>query len=163
MRIEQLMTTPPHWCRPEDTLETAAQLLWEHDCGALPVCDGSDGSLQTVGVITDRDICMCALFQGQPLSQMRVADAMAPDVQVCRTGDSINDAEGIMRQARVRRLPVLNETGSLVGMISLADLAREAMRVHSEPKRELTEAEVNDTLAAICTPIASTRAAVQVM
>jgi CBS domain-containing protein len=163
MRIEQLMTTPPHWCRPEDSLDRAAALMWEHDCGALPVCDGGNGSLEAIGVITDRDIAMCALFQGQPLWMMRVADAMAPDVQVCRTGDSISDAEGIMRQARVRRLPVVNDEGSLVGMISLADLAREATRAQSQPKRELTEVEVNDTLSAICTPATGTRAVAQVM
>ena len=158
MRIEQLMTTPAHCCRPGDSLERAAQLMWDHDCGALPVCESNDGSLQTVGVVTDRDICMCALFQGRTLSQMYVMDAMNPDVQVCRTSDSISEAEDIMRNARIRRLPVLDEQGSLVGMISLADLAREAMRAQSRPQRELTEMEVNGTLAAICTPAAGVSA-----
>lgn len=163
MLIEQLMTTPPHWCGPQDSLERAAQLMWDHDCGALPVCEGGDGSLQIVGVITDRDICMCSLFQGRPLSQLRVSDAMAPDVQVCRTGDSVSQAEQIMRQARIRRLPVLNEQGSLVGMISLADLSRQAALEQSQPQRELTDVEVNDTLAAICRPASGVGATVQVL
>lgn len=154
MRIEELMTAPAHWCSPEDSLDRAAQLMWEHDCGALPVCESGNGPVQTVGVITDRDICMCSLFQGKPLSQMRVAEAMNPHVHVCRTSDSVSEAEEIMGKARVRRLPVLDEQGSLAGMISLADLAREAMRGQSRPQRELTEMQVNDTLAAICTPAA---------
>jgi CBS domain-containing protein len=126
--------------------------MWDHDCGCLPVADG-DGVTRVVGVITDRDICMCALFQSKPLQELRVSDAMAKQVQTCRPSDSLADAEKTMREARIRRLPVVDEEGALVGMISLADLAQEAARERAATSQEITETEVSDTLAAICQPL----------
>lgn len=151
MRVEQIMTKQVSWCRPDTSLAEAAQLMWDRDCGCLPVCPGKDASRVT-GVITDRDICMAALFKAQPLHELRVADAMSRQLQACRPGDSLEDAENTMRKARIRRLPVIDEQGSLLGIISLADLAREAARENHSPKQEITETEVGDTLAAICQP-----------
>jgi len=151
MRVHELMTQQIQSCRPDDSLELAAQLMWDHDCGCIPVCAG-DGASRTIGVITDRDICMGALFQGRPLRELRVSDAMARRLLACRPQDTLAEAEKAMRDARIRRLPVLDDQGSLIGMLSLADLAREAMREQSQPGRDLTEAEVNGTLAAICEP-----------
>ena len=157
MLVKQLMTKEVHACRPDDTLERAAQLLWDHDCGCLPVCK-DNGASRTVAVITDRDICMCALFQGKPLQDLYVSDAMAKKVLACGPGDSLMAVERIMREAHIRRLPVVDERDTLIGMISLADLAREAAREHKQPKPEITETEVGDTLAAICEPAANTLA-----
>jgi CBS domain-containing protein len=151
MRVEQLMTRPVQCCGPQETLARAAQLMWDHDCGCLPVCSG-DGVARVIGVITDRDICMHALFQGKPLQALCVSDAMARHVQVCRPDDSLADAERTMREARVRRLPVIDEQDALVGMISLADLAQEAAREGTASTHEITETEVGGTLAAICEP-----------
>ncbi len=149
MRVEELMTRQVHSCRPEDSLDHAAQLMWNHDCGCLPVCSG-DGASRIVGMITDRDICMSALFQGRSLKDLCVGDAMAKSVETCRTSDSLAQAEKIMRGARIRRLPVLDAQGCITGMISLADLAREAARERTQSRKEITETEVGDTLAAIC-------------
>lgn len=151
MRVEQIMTKQVSSCSPDNTLAEAAQLMWNHDCGCLPVCS-SNGASRVVGVITDRDICMSALFKGQPLYELRVSDAMSRQLQTCRPGDSLADAERAMREARIRRLPVIDAQGALLGMISLADLAREAQRENTSPKQEITETEVGDTLAAICQP-----------
>jgi CBS domain-containing protein len=151
MRVEQIMARPVQCCRPQDTLNLAARLMWDHDCGCLPVVTG-EGVRRMVGLITDRDICMHALFQGKSLQQLRVSDAMATQVQVCRPGDSLADAEKTMREARIRRLPVIDEHDALVGMISLADLAQEAFRERNAASPEVTESEVGDTLAAICEP-----------
>jgi CBS-domain-containing membrane protein len=151
MKVEQLMTKQVQLCGPDDTLERAAQLMWDRDCGSLPVCSG-DGAIRTVGMVTDRDITMCALFQGKPLRDLRVAEAMAKDIRFCRPGDSLADAERTMREARIRRLPVVDDQGALIGLISLADLAQEAAREASATKQEITETEVGDTLAAICQP-----------
>jgi CBS-domain-containing membrane protein len=96
---------------------------------------------------------MCALFQGKSLPELRVSEAMAKQVQVCRQGDSLADAEKTMREARVRRLPVVDEKDALVGMISLADLAQEALRERTATSQAITETEVGDTLAAICEPL----------
>ena len=151
MRVKELMTQQIQSCRPDDSLELAAQLMWDHDCGCIPVCAG-DGASRTIGMITDRDICMGALFQGKPLRELRVSDAMARKVLACRPQDTLAEAEKAMRDARIRRLPVLDDQGSLIGMLSLADLAREATRERSQSRKEVTEVEVNNTLAAICEP-----------
>jgi CBS domain-containing protein len=156
MRIEQLMTKLPKSCQSGDTLGEAAQLMWDHDCGCLPVT-ADDGSQRVIGMITDRDICMAALSHGEPLKGIRVGDAMATDVWACNPGDSPCEAEAIMREARVRRLPVVDEADQLLGLISLADIAREAERQHWRKRREITEAEVGEVLTMICQPRAASR------
>jgi CBS domain-containing protein len=125
--------------------------MWIYDCGSIPVCNAED-SLEPIGVVTDRDICMCALFNMKPLRELRVADAMAKNVLVCRPGDTVEAAEKIMRASHVRRLPVVDEGHALLGMVSLADLAREAARERESPRQGITENEVCGTLAAICEP-----------
>ena len=152
MRVEQIMARSVQSCRQEDSLARAAQLMWDHDCGCLPV-SGGDGGARVVGVITDRDICMSALFQGSPLGELRVSEAMSKQLQVCGPRDSLAAAEKKLREARIRRLPVVDDEGVLVGMISLADLAQEAARERGTAKREITESEVVDTLATICEPL----------
>jgi CBS-domain-containing membrane protein len=96
---------------------------------------------------------MSALFQGKSLGDLRVSDAMSKQLQICAPGDSLASAEKKLREARIRRLPVVDKDGALVGMISLADLAQEAARERSSGKREITESEVADTLAVICEPL----------
>jgi len=152
MRVDQLMTKKVKWCGPDDTLDRAAQLMWDNDCGCLPVCT-VDGTNRVVGVVTDRDICMSALFQGKALRELRVSNAMARVLKACHPSDSLADAEKSMSEARIRRLPVVDDQGCLVGMIALADLAREAAREHAEGKSDVAEAAVGDTLAAICRPL----------
>jgi CBS domain-containing protein len=152
------MTRQVKSCSPGDTLERAAQLMWDGDCGCLPVCAGN-GINRVVGVITDRDICMSALFQGKSLHELQVSDAMARKLLSCKAGDAITDVEKTMREARIRRLPVVDDQGALVGIIGLADLARRAALESSASKQEITESEVGDTLAAICTSGAARRLA----
>jgi CBS domain-containing protein len=151
MRVEQLMTKQVTTCKPDDTLDHAAQLMWDHDCGCLPVCAG-DGANRVIGVITDRDVCMSALFQGKPLRELRVSDAMAKQVRVCRPSNSPVDVERTMREAKIRRLPVVDEQGALIGMITLADLAREAEREQTRSAPDITGNEIGVTLASICQP-----------
>src|SRR5262245_51158098 len=115
MRVEQLMSRQVTSCTPDDSLAHAARLMWEGDCGCLPVRSGA-GDGHVAGVITDRDICMSALFQGKALADMRVADVMHREVQTCRPTDSAEKAERIMASGRIRRLPVLDEQDSLIGM-----------------------------------------------
>lgn len=148
MKVQQLMTAQVATCRPDDSLHRAAQLMWDHDCGCLPVCEGS----RIAGMITDRDVCMSAMLQRRPLTDLPVSDAMATQVVTCRASDSLVNAERIMREARVRRLPVINDEGALIGLISLADLACEAEREQPLQSRRVTGNEIGVTLASICKP-----------
>lgn len=158
MRIDQIMTQDVCTCRQDDSLDRAAQLMWDRDCGCLPVCV-ADGVTRVIGLITDRDICMCALFQRKPLSELRVSQAMSKQVQACKVSDSVVAAEEVMAEAQIRRLPVLGDNDALVGMVSLSDLAREAERETAETEQEISEMEVGGTLAAICQPTGDTLAA----
>ncbi len=160
MRVETLMSKQVTACSPGDSLEQVANVMWNNDCGCLPVCASVDGGApQPVGMITDRDICMCGMFQHKPLSELHVADAMSKGIVSCGPGDSLDRAESLMREARIRRLPVLDAAGALIGLITLADIAREAARERSRAAQDVTATEVGDTLAAICEPSAHALAA----
>jgi CBS domain-containing protein len=152
MRIDQLMSRNVQFCTPDDTLDRAAYLMWSNDCGSIPVCAGTDGSQRVVGMLTDRDICMAAMFQGKPLRELRASDAMSRELRSCRPSDQPADVERLMREQQIRRVPVTDSDGSLVGIVSLADLAREANMSDSQGKHSISESEVGDTLAAIVEP-----------
>lgn len=149
MKVGQLMNTVVYACRPFDSLERAAQLMWDHDCGVLPIVDGDS---KVIGMLTDRDICMAAMTQGRALREILVNIPMATAIVSCRASDSIADVEQRMRESRVRRLPVLDDSGKLIGMIALNDIAREAYREVSGDAEELDTADVGVTLAVIGQP-----------
>jgi CBS domain-containing protein len=132
-----------------DTLDRAAYLMWDHDCGAVPVLDGDE---RLIGVITDRDICMSALFQGAALRDIHVRDVMTSDVRSCRPEDDISEAEHLMRTHQVHRLPVTNEDGTIIGMLSVSDVVRRAKRGIRPTKQTGTEEQCLETLAAIRRP-----------
>lgn len=125
MKIEQIMNRDVKTCRPQDSLNRAAQIMWENACGAVPVVDESS---RPVGFLTDRDICMAAYTKGKPLQALSVETAMAQRVVCCKAEDDLNFAAQLMRENGVRRLPVTGEGGLLVGLLSLDDLAHEAAR-----------------------------------
>jgi len=150
MKINQVMTPQVHACQVGDTLNRAAQLMWENECGCVPVIE-SDGTGAVAGMITDRDICMATYTQGKPLFEIPVATAMAHRVISCHPDDEVLRVEALMRMNRVRRIPVLDERGQLKGIVSLDDLACEAERekmVSIVP--QITLSEVAETLAAVC-------------
>ena len=120
-RVRDLMSRDPVTCRPADSLCEAAQRMWEGDVGALPVVDEAGKPL---GMLTDRDICMFARQRGDRLSQLSVADAMTHGVRACKPTHTLRSAMDLMVTYQVRRLPVVAEDGALIGIISLADVAR---------------------------------------
>jgi len=120
MKIDEIMTRNVRCISPDETLGTAAQIMWENDCGAVPVVE-TDGRL--VGIVTDRDICMAAQLQGAPLHDSRVTSAMARDVKTCSPRDTPVTVQAIMSQNKIRRVPVVDDQGRLVGIVTLGDLA----------------------------------------
>jgi len=118
--VRSLMTTHVQTCGEEDSLARAAQLMWEADCGSVPVLENS----QIVGLITDRDVCMASYTQGRPPAEMRVGNVMSRRVYTCSVDDSVGSALSLMAQQLVRRLPVTGQDGRLEGMLALADVAR---------------------------------------
>jgi CBS-domain-containing membrane protein len=133
-RVRDIMTRSVVSCSPSDNLNRSAQLMWEGDCGALPVID-SEGQL--LGMITDRDICMAAYTRGRPLSEVRVADVMSTGLITCRPTDSLRSVMDAMATHQVRRIPVVDD-GRLVGIVSLADVARMAQAPSIESREART-------------------------
>lgn len=125
MQVEQIMNRNARVCHPQDSLNKAAQIMWENSCGAVPVVDEHS---RPVGFLTDRDICMAAYTQGRLLEALSVEGAMAKKVVHCKAGDDLGSAANTMRRNGVRRLPVTDKDGKLVGLLSLDDLAHEAAR-----------------------------------
>ncbi len=158
MRVEKIMTHQVTTCGPHDTLEHAASLMWDSDCGSLPVTSGN-GSRGVVGIITDRDICMAALFQGRALRDLCVQDAMAKKVLTCLASDELEDAQRLMQNEQIRRLPVLDNEGSLMGIISMADVVRESARSQYREHHDIAASDVMNTLAKISTPLSRGTAA----
>lgn len=151
MKVEKLMTRNVKVCRPDDSVNAAAQLMWENDCGCVAVI-GVDGDGAVVGIVTDRDICMAAYTQGKPLWQIPVTTAMARKVITCAPDDELERAETLMRNNQVRRLPVIDKGGALQGIISLSDITREAERERFAQKPRVSHAQVGRTLGAIGQP-----------
>ena len=148
MRVEEIMSIDLETCRADDTLNRAAQIMWEHDCGAAPVVDNEG---HVVGILTDRDICMAAYTQGRPLSEISVSSACSRSVRTCKVDESLESAEAIMAAERVRRIPVVDHDGKICGILSLGDLAR---RVH-EPTHKpdgLSYENIAVTVAAVSEP-----------
>ena len=147
MKVSELMIRNVRSCAAENNLNRAAQLMWEGDCGALPVV-GSDGTV--IGMITDRDISMAAYTKGKPLTAIRVGDAMAKQVSTCSLESTLETAMSLMKEIRVRRLPVVDAQGKLAGILSLNDLALEARKETKSGGRDLKSVDVADTLGVIC-------------
>ncbi len=145
MHVKELMTHPVVTCHEGDHLDVPARLMWEFDCGIIPVV-GAEGRLE--GVITDRDITMAALTKGQRLDELPVTAAMARHLLVIHPDESVDTAERLMRDGQVRRLPVVDNAGRPVGIVSLNDLARLTARA----KKSAVDHELVQTLAAVCQP-----------
>jgi CBS domain-containing protein len=149
MRISDLMTKQVASVRSVDSSAVAARLMWDCDCGAVPVVD-DDG--RAIAVVTDRDICMAALMRDRAPSAIPVTEAMSRDLQCCGPDDEVATAEEIMRVHQIRRLPIIDRDRRPVGMLSLADIVRATDRTKGRSSREVPPEEVAVTLADICAP-----------
>lgn len=149
MDIREVMTERPECCGVNDTANDAVRVMWERDCGVVPVVD-SMGHVS--GVVTDRDLCMAAYFQGVPLSQIRLADVMTPQPVTCTADLDLASAERLMSERQIRRLPVVDATGSLCGIVSLADVAMAVKRNGDGPARSPEANGFFQTMAAVSEP-----------
>jgi CBS domain-containing protein len=143
MKVADVMTPQVRACTIHDSLNAAARIMWDHDCGCAPVVD-AHGKL--VGIITDRDICMAAYTQGAPLAAIPVQRAMSARVVSCSRGDELETAHRLMRTHEIHRLPVVDSHGRLAGVLSLSDLVAHACGNGAAPSEGV---EVLTTLSAL--------------
>jgi len=141
MKVKDVMTTDVRTCTPDTTVAEAAHLMWDGDCGILPVVD--DGEL--VGVVTDRDMYIALATQNARASHVRVGAVATKQVVTCAPEDDVEAALASMKQARVRRLPVVGFSNVLLGVLSMNDIVLAVAR-----GEDVQSSEVIETLEAIC-------------
>jgi CBS domain-containing protein len=144
MQVREIMTAPPITCTPETSLGVAASRMADADCGILPVVNAR-GNL--VGVITDRDICLAVSRTNRNALNISVREVMTRKVVSVRPSDDMRQALALMRSARVRRVPVVDEARSAVGLLSIDDLV-----VRGSPLDEIGAREIVETLHDMAAP-----------
>lgn len=122
MRVAEIMTKDVQTISPADTVEKAATTMDNLNLGALPVCEGD----RLCGVITDRDITVRATAAGQSPAECKVGDIMTDEIDYVYDDDDVENAVNKMKQRQIRRLPVIDHSKRLVGVVSLGDLATKA-------------------------------------
>ena len=147
MKVQDVMTTDVKYCKPEANLAAAAALMWEKDCGALPIVSDAGTA---IGMITDRDIAIALGTQNRNASEIPVKEVMSGKLFPASADDDIHTALKLMRKEKVHRLPVINVDGKLKGILSLNDIALQAVRPNGKTKPELNYEDVVSTLKAIC-------------
>lgn len=123
MRVKQIMTPNPASATPDRTAREAAILMRERDCGSIPIVESSTSN-RLVGTVTDRDLAIRGLAAGLgPDTALR--DLMTYEPVTCVPEDEIEDLRQVMIEQQVRRVPVVDVDGLLVGIVAQADIARE--------------------------------------
>ena len=123
MKIQDIMTKDPSCVTADASVREAAQVMKREDVGIVPVVD-ERSNRQLVGVVTDRDIAIRCIADGKD-GTCRVRDVMSTDdLATCNENDDVDNVMDAMRTEKVRRIPIVDERGSLVGIVSQADVLR---------------------------------------
>jgi CBS domain-containing protein len=119
MKVSEIETQHPEAIAPEDEVMRAAQIMRRLDVGSLPVCEG--GVL--IGLLTDRDITIRSTAEGRDPRQTKVRDIMSTDPVCCYEEQDVTECVELMQRKQIRRLPVIDRSQRLVGIVSLGDVA----------------------------------------
>ena len=144
MKVNEIMTPNAKAIWLTESLADAAKLMWENDCGVLPVIKDAR---KVIGVITDRDICMAVAMRDTNPSSVSVEEVMTGQVYSVNSEDNIDQALQTMQEHKVRRLPVVNAEGELEGILSMNDVVLNAKSSKIGP---VAYADVVKTYQAIC-------------
>jgi CBS domain-containing protein len=156
MKVKELMTVNAKACTPTSNLAEVAGLMWENDCGILPVV--AHGG-RVVGLITDRDVCMAAAMKHRHLENIAVEDVSSGKVISCHPDDDARAALKTMQENKVRRLPVVANDGTLKGVLSMNDIVLRVQEARDKKTPEVSYADVVTTYKAICAhPLPMTQA-----
>src|SRR5262245_15778163 len=147
MKVKDIMTPNVKRCSPTTNLAAAAKIMWEEDCGAVPVTDDQG---KVIGMITDRDICIAGATRSRTEGEIPVQDVISSSLFSCYPDDDVRVAMETMKTQRLRRLPVVGYDGRLAGIVSIHDVAVQARsRKGGDPSAD----EVLDTFIAITSPV----------
>ena len=128
MQVKDIMTPNPACCNDDTPLEKVARLMVENDCGEIPIVD-DENSRRLVGVITDRDIVCRTIADGKNPLDFTAGDCMTTEVVAVTPTTALEECCRLMEDKQIRRVPVVDETGGCVGIVALADIAREGRKV----------------------------------
>jgi len=122
MIVKEVMCKEVVSCNPSNSLDEVAKMMWDNDCGSVPIVDERN---KPIGMVTDRDIAMGASLAHRPLWEITSAEVNNGRAAViCEQGDDVKIALSAMKDQQIRRLPVVNESGELSGIVSIGDLVK---------------------------------------
>lgn len=137
MTVASVMTPSPACCAATTPLRDVARMMLDSDCGQIPVVDESQ---RPIGVVTDRDIAVRVVAEGRNSNEATAADAMTSPVRTVTTDTSLADCVCLMEADQIRRVPVVDGSGKLAGIVSIADLALAGKKeATAEVVREVSE------------------------
>jgi CBS domain-containing protein len=122
MKIKEIMSATPVCCIPTATAQAVARLMKTEDVGAIPVIEDLS-TRKLVGIVTDRDLCLHVVADALLPERIQVKKLMTTKVVTCKPEDTPEECLKLMRKHQVRRIPVVNDDGSCIGLVSLADVA----------------------------------------
>ncbi|MBI4401553.1 MAG: CBS domain-containing protein [Nitrospirae bacterium] len=146
MKVKEIMTSPVQYCGPDTNLAAAAMMMWDSDCGILPVVNHEG---KVIGMITDRDICMAAATKHRIASDITVWETISGKVHTCSPDDDMRTVLKTMAVQKVRRLPVVDEDGTLRGILAINDIVLEAEEAKGKKMPDIPYEDVINTLKAI--------------
>lgn len=133
MLVENAMSSNVHSGHPMSNLEEVARLMWEGNCGAVPIVDHND---KPIGIITDRDIAMTAMLNHKPLWELSAKEFVShQNLSFCNIGDTLESCVELMEKKSIRRLPVINDSGFLAGILSIGDIVAFATNKKTKNKK----------------------------
>jgi CBS domain-containing protein len=138
MRVFQIMTPDPACCTPQNTAREAAILMKDNDCGSIPVVENL-ANRRLIGTITDRDLAIRGLATGKG-PDTSVGDLMTYEPITCGSEDEVEVVREVMTARQVRRVPVVNDNGAVVGIVAQADLALEEGAASDQELGRIVEA-----------------------
>jgi CBS domain-containing protein len=139
MLVKEVMTANPACCVPETGLQEVAKMMVDHDCGEIPVVESKEKK-NPVGVITDRDIVCRTVAQGTNPLDLTVADCMSKPCVTVTPDMSVEQCGHILEENKIRRVPVVDESGACCGIVAVADIAlRNRPSVVAEVVKEVSQ------------------------
>ena len=147
MKVGDVMTKTPAYCGPETNLAAAVEILWNKNCGILPIVDSSQ---KLVGLVTDRDLCVALGTRNRLPSEISVKDVTSGKVAACKPDDDLRKALATMAEAKVRRLPVIDAAGKLQGILSMDDVVLRTETGGIKRDAEPSAEDVVNTLKSVC-------------
>lgn len=127
MKVKDVMTPDPATCTPDAPLAEVARLMALGDCGAIPVVTDRE-TRELLGIVTDRDIVLRVVAQGRDTGALAARNVMSSPVARLTPEDPLSACCALMEENQVRRVPVVDQNGSCVGIVSLADIAEKSGR-----------------------------------